>query len=92
MVDSAEAIFPAADSLAMNKVRIDYGPGSHRITCGTTIYFFESSGNRRETVGRYAAYQKDSDRRAITSTPEQIGPAVSYCSQELNHSFMSVYT
>lgn len=75
----------------MNKVRIDYGPGRHRITCGTTIYFFEPSGNRRETFGRYAAYRKDSDRR-VTSAPEQIGPAVSYCSQELNQSFVSVYT
>src|SRR5207302_11016021 len=34
-VDSAEALFRAADILTMHKARIDYGPGRHGITRGT---------------------------------------------------------
>ena len=82
----------AADILAMNKARIDYGPGRHGITRGTTIYFFDPSGNRLETFGGYTAYQMDPDCRAIRWTQDQMGPAVFYYSQELNESFLSVYT
>ena len=37
VVDSTDALFRAADILAMYKVRVDYGPGRHGITRGTTI-------------------------------------------------------
>ena len=92
VVDSADALFRAADILAMNKARIDYGPGRHGITRGTTIYFFDPSGNRLETFGGYTAYQMDPDCRAIRWTQDLMGPAVFYYSQELNESFLSVYT
>jgi catechol 2,3-dioxygenase len=92
VVDSADALFRAADILAMHKARIDYGPGRHGITRGTTIYFFDPSGNRLETFGGYTAYQMDPDCRAIRWTQDQIGPAVFYYSQELNETFLSVYT
>ena len=88
----AEALFRAADILTMHKARIDYGPGRHGITRGTTIYFFDPSGNRLETFGGYTAYQMDPDCRAIKWTTDQIGPAVFYYSQELNETFLSVYT
>ena len=92
VVDSADALFKAADVLAMHKARIDYGPGRHGITRGTTIYFFDPSGNRLESFGGYTAYQMDPDCRAIRWTQDQIGPAVFYYSQELNETFLSVYT
>lgn len=92
VVDSAEAIFRAADILARHKVRIDYGPGRHGITRGTTIYFFDPSGNRLETFGGYTAYQMDPDCRGVTWTQDQIGQAIFYYSQELNTTFLSVYT
>jgi catechol 2,3-dioxygenase len=92
VVDSAEALFRAADILTMHKARIDYGPGRHGITRGTTIYFFDPSGNRLEAFGGYTAYQMDPDCRAIKWTTDQIGPAVFYYSQELNETFLSVYT
>jgi len=92
VVDSADALFRAADILAMHKARIDYGPGRHGITRGTTIYFFDPSGNRLEAFGGYTAYQMDPDSRAIRWTQDQIGPAVFYYSQELNETFLSVYT
>jgi len=92
VVDSADALFRAADILTMHKARIDYGPGRHGITRGTTLYFFDPSGNRLETFGGYTAYQMDPDCRAIRWTQDQIGPAVFYYSQELNETFLSVYT
>ena len=91
-VDSAEAIFRAADILARHKVRIDLGPGRHGITRGTTIYFFDPSGNRLETFGGYTAYQMDPDTQAVRWTADQLTTGVSYYATELNESFLSVYT
>ena len=85
-------LFRAADILTMHNTRIDYGPGRHGITRGKTIYFFDPSGNRLETFGGYTAYQMDPDCRPITWTTDKISPAVFYYSQELNESFLSVYT
>ena len=60
---------------------------------GRTYGFtFDPSGNRLETFGGYTAYQMDPDCRAIRWTQDQIGPAVFYYSQELNETFLSVYT
>jgi catechol 2,3-dioxygenase len=53
VVDSADALFRAADILTMHKARIDYGPGRQGVTRGTTIYFFDPSGNRLEAFGGY---------------------------------------
>jgi catechol 2,3-dioxygenase len=73
-------------------VRIDLGPGRHGITRGTTIYFFDPSGNRLETFGGYTAYQMDPDTQAITWTADQMAQGVSYYATELNESFLTVYT
>src|SRR5437870_3991711 len=51
-----------------------------------------AKGNRFEAFGGYTAYQMDPDCRAIKWTTDQIGPAVFYYSQELNETFLSVYT
>jgi len=92
MIDSPEAIFRAADILARHRVRIDLGPGRHGITRGTTIYFFDPSGNRLETFGGYTAYQMDPDTQAITWTADRMTQGVSYYATELNESFLQVYT
>jgi catechol 2,3-dioxygenase len=42
------AILRAGDIFAMDDVPIDIGPTRHGITRGTTIYFFDPSGNRNE--------------------------------------------
>jgi catechol 2,3-dioxygenase len=91
-VDSSDALFRAADILTKHKVRIDYGPGRHGITRGTTIYYFDPSGNRLETFGAHTAYQMDPDCRAIKWTQDQMAPAVFYYAAELNQTFLSVYT
>ncbi len=91
-VDSAEAIFRAADILSMNKVQIDYGPGRHGITRGTTLYFFAPSGNRFETFGGYTAYQMEPDFRPIQWTEKELGTGVFYYERELVGNFMTNYT
>ena len=42
------SILRAGDIFAMDDVPIDIGPTRHGITRGTTIYFFDPSGNRNE--------------------------------------------
>ncbi len=91
-IETPEAIFRAADILSMNKAKIDYGPGRHGITRGTTIYFFDPSGNRLETFGGYTAYQMDPDARPIKWTEDQMGTGVFYYERELISTFLTVYT
>jgi catechol 2,3-dioxygenase len=90
-IDSAEAIFRAADILTASEAKIDYF-GRHGITRGTTIYFFDPSGNRLETFGAYANYQPDSDQRPIQWTEDKFGTGVFYYTREVIPSFLSVYT
>ncbi len=59
---------------------------------GRALFIFDPSGNRLEAFGGYTAYQMDPDCRAIKWTTDQMGPAVFYYSQELNESFLKVYT
>jgi catechol 2,3-dioxygenase len=91
-IETPESLFRAADILSMNKVKIDYGPGRHGITRGTTIYFFDPSGNRLETFGGYTAYQMDPDARTIKWTEDQMGTGVFYYERELISTFLTVYT
>ena len=56
-------ILHAADIFAMDDVPIDIGPTRHGITRGTTIYFFDPSGNRNETfAGGYRCFRDRPDR------------------------------
>lgn len=80
----------AADLMAKNDVMIDVGPTRHGITRGTTIYFFDPSGNRNEVFcSGYITYP---DSPTITWTEETIGKAIFYFQRELNERFTSVYT
>ena len=91
-VDQRENVLRAADILSRTKTSIDIGPTRHGITRGETVYFFDPSGNRLETFGGYSAYQMDPDSRPVTWTQDQIAQAVFYYAQELNETFLSVYT
>jgi catechol 2,3-dioxygenase len=51
-LESWEKVLRAADIMSMNKVSIDIGPTRHGITRGTTIYFFDPSGNRLRNLLR----------------------------------------
>lgn len=87
---SWENILRAADLFAQDGVSIDIGPTRHGITRGTTIYFFDPSGNRNEVfAGGYRAYP---DRPCITWTADQLGKGIFYHNRELNEAFTSVLT
>ena len=49
LLGSWEQVLRAADIMSINRVSIDIGPTRHGVTQGTTIYFFDPSGNRLET-------------------------------------------
>ena len=89
-VGSWEQVLRAADIMSKNRVSIDVGPTRHGITNGTTIYFFDPSGNRLETFcGGYDHYP---DMEPITWTWDEVGAGIFYHNRKLNDAFLSVVT
>jgi len=87
-LESWEQVLRAADLMSMHRVSIDAGPTRHGVTRGTTIYFFDPSGNRLETFcGGYDFYP---DMHPITWTWEEAGAGVFYHDRKLNERFLSV--
>jgi catechol 2,3-dioxygenase len=90
LLDSWEKVLRAADIMSMNRVSIDIGPTRHGITRGTTIYFFDPSGNRLETFS--GGYQWYPDTEPVTWTWEEVGRGIFYHDRKLNDRFLSVVT
>ncbi|WP_028601084.1 catechol 2,3-dioxygenase [Ottowia thiooxydans] len=90
MMESWEQVLRAADILSRNRVSIDIGPTRHGITQGTTIYFFDPSGNRLETFA--GGYQWYPDMPPITWSWEEVGRGIFYHDRKLNEAFLSVLT
>jgi len=87
---SWEQVLRAADIMSKNRVSIDMGPTRHGITQGTTIYFFDPSGNRLETFcGGYDHYP---DMHPVTWTLDEVGAGIFYHNRKLNDAFLSVVT
>jgi catechol 2,3-dioxygenase len=85
-----EDVLNAADLIAINHLKLDIGPTRHAITRGTTIYFWEPSGNRIETYcGGYTA-NPDNPQRIWDA--EQLGRGLFYFSGEMIPSFLSIVT
>jgi catechol 2,3-dioxygenase len=90
LLETWEQVLRAADILSMHRTSIDIGPTRHGITRGTTIYFFDPSGNRMETF--CGGYQWYPDMQPITWTWEQVGAGIFYHDRKLNERFLSVVT
>jgi catechol 2,3-dioxygenase len=90
-LDDWSDVLKSADVMAKNKVKIDVAPTRHGITRGTTIYFFDPSGNRNETFAGLG-YLAQPDRPVTTWTGDEIGRAIFYHTGELNEAFTTVYT
>jgi catechol 2,3-dioxygenase len=90
-LDDWADVLKAADVMAKHKVRMDVSPTRHGITRGTTIYFFDPSGNRNETFAGLG-YLAQPDRPTITWTEDQLGRGIFYHAGELVPSFTEVYT
>jgi catechol 2,3-dioxygenase len=80
----------SGDIFAQDDVPVDIGPTRHGITRGTTIYFFDPSGNRNEVfAGGYTTYK---DFPTITWTADQITRGIFYIGREMKDSFLSTLT
>lgn len=90
-LDDWADVLKAADVMAKHKVRMGVSPTRHGITRGTTIYFFDPSGNRNETFAGLG-YLAQPDRPVITWTEDQLGRGIFYHAGELVPSFVEVYT
>lgn len=89
-LDEWNDVRKAADIIGKNKVMVDKGPTRHGITRGTTIYFFDPSGNRNEVFcGGYITHP---DFPTITWTFEDIGSGVSFFDKEVNERFTTVFS
>lgn len=75
-LDDWNEIRKAADVFSKNDVPIDVGPERHGITRGTTIYYFDPSGNRNEVFsGGYIAYP---DMPVVRWTVDQLARGIFY--------------
>ncbi len=90
-LDDWHDVLKAADIMAKNKVRIDVAPTRHGITRGSTIYFFDPSGNRNETFAGLG-FLAQPDRPVTTWTEDKLGSGIFYHTGELVNSFVEVYT
>ena len=90
-LDSWDDVLKAADVMGKNRTRIDVAPPRHGITRGTTIYFFDPSGNRNETFAGLG-YLAQPDRPVTTWTEDHLGSGIFYHTGELVSSFTEVYT
>lgn len=89
-LDEWSEIRKAADIMVKRGVMIDEGPTRHGITRGTTVYFFDPSGNRNEVFcGGYATYE---DFPTITWTEDEIAKAIFYYRRELPERFTKALT
>ena len=90
LLPSWEQVLRAADIMSINRVPIDIGPTRHGITQGTTIYFWDPSGNRLETFcGGYDFYP---DMEPTTWSWEEVGRGIFYHDRKLNDTFLTVIT
>jgi catechol 2,3-dioxygenase len=89
-LESWDDIRNAADIIAKNKIALDIGPTRHGISRGTTIYFFDPSGNRNEVFS--GGYQHYPDRPTMTWDAAELGKAIFYYEGRLNEAFLSVTT
>lgn len=89
-LDEWNDIRKAADIIGKNNITIDKGPTRHGITRGTTIYFFDPSGNRNEVFcGGYIVH---ADSPTITWTIDQVGSGISFFDKDPGERFTTVFS
>ncbi|KUE85110.1 catechol 2,3-dioxygenase [Cupriavidus necator] len=90
-LDDWADVLKSADVVAKNRARLEVAPTRHGLTRGTTVYFFDPSGNRNETFAGLG-YLAQPDRPVTTWTDDEIGRAIFFHSGELHEGFSTVYT
>ena len=84
-------VLKAADIMSKRGVKVDVTPQRHGITRGTTIYFFDPSGNRSETFAGLG-YLAQPDMPTVTWTEDQLWRGIFYHTGVETGEFTSVYT
>ncbi len=90
-LDEWSDVLKSADRMARHGVKLDVTPQRHGITRGSTIYFFDPSGNRNETFAGLG-YLAQPDMPPITWTEDQLWRGIFYHTGEEAGAFTSVYT
>jgi catechol 2,3-dioxygenase len=85
------ALLRAGDIMSMDDVSVDIGPTRHGITRGTTIYFFDPSGNRNEVFAGLG-YRTFPDFPTVNWTEDQLAKGIVYIARELKETFTTVFT
>ncbi len=85
------ALLRAGDIMSMDDVSVDIGPTRHGITRGTTIYFFDPSGNRNEVFAGLG-YRTFPDFPTVNWTEDQLAKGIVYIARELKQTFTTVFT
>jgi len=89
-LESWHDVLRAADIITKHRVSHDVGPTRHGLTRGTTVYFFDPSGNRNEVFsGGYIHYP---DKPTLTWTDDELARAVFYHDRAIDERFMAAYT
>ena len=89
-LESWNDVLRAADIITKHRVSHDVGPTRHGLTRGTTVYFFDPSGNRNEVFsGGYIHYP---DKPTLTWTDDELARAVFYHDRAIDERFMAAYT
>jgi catechol 2,3-dioxygenase len=83
-------VLRAGDVFGRDDVPVDVGPTRHGITRGTTIYFFDPSGNRNEVFS--GGYLTSPDFPTITWTADHLNQGIFYIGREVNERFTTVLT
>lgn len=89
-LETWDDVLKAGDLISMTDTPIDIGPTRHGLTHGSTIYFFDPSGNRNEVFSGGDYHYPD--HPPVTWDAEQLGKAIFYHDRQLNERFLTVLT
>jgi catechol 2,3-dioxygenase len=90
-LDDWSSVLKAADVMGKLKIKVDVTPQRHGITRGSTIYFFDPSGNRNETFAGLG-YLAQPDMPTITWTEDNLWRGIFFHSGDEAGEFTTVYT
>lgn len=90
LLESAHDVIKAADRIGKLRIPVDVGPNRHGVTRGSTIYFFDPSGNRNEVFSE--GYVHYPDTPTLVWDTSEIGAATFSQDNTPRQSFLEVLT
>lgn len=90
LLESAHDVIKAADKIGKYRIPVDVGPNRHGVTRGSTIYFFDPSGNRNEVFAEGYVHYPDTPTLIWDTT--ELGAATFSQDNTPRESFLTVLT